>query len=92
MEYSDFDFGKCVKGTRLKIQANVPGRKPTVFNGRLLACREMEKPEWKGYTIASFIFTGLHSFEIIPLNDNQVKFVNKESFWFSYTLLEKESP
>jgi hypothetical protein len=73
-------LGKCVKGTRLKIQANVPGRKPTVFNGRLLACREMEKLEWKGYTIASFIFTGLHSFEIIPLNDNQVKFVNKESF------------
>jgi len=71
---------KCVKGAHLKIRANVPGRKPTVFIGRLLVCREMEKLEWTGYTIAPFMFTGLHTFEIIPINDNQVKFVNKESF------------
>ncbi len=72
--------GKCVKGANLKITANVPGRKPAVFIGPLLVCHEMEKLEWSGYTIAPVMFTGIHTFEIIPINDNQVRFVNRESF------------
>jgi hypothetical protein len=73
-------LGECVLNAPLKIQANMPGRKPTTFRGHLLVCRELEMLEWIGYTIAPIMFSGRHAFEIIKIDDTHVKFVNKESF------------
>ena len=72
--------GKCVIGEKLMVQANIPNIKPTVFTGRLLVCQEMEMLKWTGFTIVPALLTGIHTFEIIPINDNQVMFINRESF------------
>ena len=42
--------------------------------------REKEELEWMGYTMAPVMFTGKHAFIIIPIDENRIKFINKESF------------
>lgn len=72
--------GQCKLNAPLIVQANIPGRKPDKFVGRLLVCRETKELEWVGYKIAPVVFSGKHAFIIASIDDTHVKFINKESF------------
>ncbi len=48
--------GQCVLNAPLKVLANIPGRKPTTFIGRLLVYREKEELEYGVYNSASHVY------------------------------------
>lgn len=84
-QYKDWNIplllsGQCKLNAPLIVQANISGRKPQKFVGRLLVCREMKELEWVGHKIAPVIFSGKHAFIIESIDDAHVTFINKESF------------
>lgn len=72
--------GQLARGRRLEVHMHLPGTRgwtmrPTVLN--VVPGRELR---WLGHVWVPGLFDGEHVFEIEPLDENSVRFVQRERF------------
>ena len=53
---------------------------PLGFRAEVLDCAEDRELHWRGYVLAPWLACGEHWFEIEPLDDGHVRFVQRERF------------
>lgn len=72
--------GRLVEGKTLSIHVKPPSKKPMRFQPTLLTVKNHEKLRWLGKLPIPGFFSGEHVFEIHPINDTRVRFVQREQF------------
>lgn len=66
-------------GSRLRCHIQ-NGRNTFVFQPRVTDCRSERRFEWLGHLWFQGLFDGRHYFEIEVLNEQQIRFIQGESF------------
>lgn len=72
--------GNLTPGSRLSVSIHPPNKKAMRFNPIVQVLEEKKKFVWLGHLIITGIFDGEHSFELIPISENQTHFIHKEKF------------
>ena len=72
--------GVPVRGERLRVRIEPPGSRGMTFRPRVEVAAKERKLEWVGHLLVPGLFDGRHSFEIEPLDDGRVRFVQREQF------------
>ena len=71
--------GKAVAGQKLQNTMRLNG-KDQVFKPTLLKVEPIRYVEWLGSLFFKGLFDGRHFFELVPIDENQVKLIHGESF------------
>lgn len=71
--------GSMETGSRLRCHIQ-NGRNTFVFRPRVTDCRSERRFEWLGHLWFQGLFDGRHYFEIEVLNEQQIRFIQGESF------------
>lgn len=71
--------GKPEKGSRLKVSPGPEARWMPTFHSEIIHCSKY-KLEWEGKLILPFIFSGIHTFYIKPLDNRNCIFKQSEKF------------
>lgn len=73
--------GDLQEGAKLQVMLDTPNRNPMTFNPTLIKLTPERELRWLGklWGIPG-LFTGEHRFEIQPVGDNSVRFVQAERF------------
>ncbi|WP_309729264.1 SRPBCC domain-containing protein [Chamaesiphon sp. OTE_75_metabat_556] len=72
--------GKAKIGTKLKVKIQPPGGSAMIFRPVVLAADPNKELRWLGRVILPGIFDGEHRFQVEPLGDRRVRFVQSEKF------------
>lgn len=72
--------GKVLPGSKIRVHIAPPGSKGTTFHPRITRVVENSELRWQGRYLVPGLFDGEHIFEIVPLTQNNVKFVQREIF------------
>jgi hypothetical protein len=72
--------GSSIKGTRLEAHLQPPGGRGMTFRPTVLAAEPGRELRWLGHLGVSGLFDGEHRFQIEPLGDDRVRFVQEEHF------------
>lgn len=72
--------GVPVRGERLRVRIEPPGSRGATVKPRVEVADPERKLEWAGHLFVPGLFDGRHSFEIEPLDDDRVRFVQRERF------------
>ena len=72
--------GEAVAGATLEVFINPPGGKGMTFKPRVIQCEPNREFRWKGKLFFPGLFDGEHSFQINPIGDDRVEFVQQETF------------
>ena len=72
--------GKTDVGEKFKVFLQLPGTKGMTFRPRCLKAEQNKELRWIGHMIFPGLFDGEHGFIIEPIDDNKVRFIQKESF------------
>ncbi|MFT4039615.1 MAG: SRPBCC domain-containing protein [Thermomicrobiales bacterium] len=72
--------GNLAVGERLEVELSPPGGRAMTMRPVVLEARPDHVLRWLGSLGVSGIFDGEHAFEIEASGDNQVRFVQRESF------------
>ena len=72
--------GKPTKGERLQARIEPPGGQGMTFKPKVLTAEPNRELRWLGHLLVPGLFDGEHSFTIQPLEENRVRFVQREAF------------
>src|SRR5215204_3989431 len=72
--------GQPATGERLRVRLVPPGGRGMTFKPRVLNSEPNREFRWLGHLLMSGLFDGEHSFTIQPLDENRVRFVQRETF------------
>ena len=72
--------GKTVVGEKLEAYIEPSGARGLTFKPTVLVADKDKELRWSGKLFVSGLFDGEHFFQIEPLTDNSVKFVQGENF------------
>jgi hypothetical protein len=72
--------GQPTKGERLEVRIEPPGGRGMTFKPKVLTAEPNRELRWLGHLLVPGLFDGEHSFIIQPLEENRVRFVQREAF------------
>ena len=72
--------GQLGPGERLQARLEPPGGRAMTFKPKVLKAEANRELRWLGHLLVPGLFDGEHSFTIEPLEDNRVRFVQREAF------------
>src|SRR5215204_6783049 len=72
--------GQPATDERLRVRLVPPGGRGMTFKPRVLNAEPNREFRWLGHLLMSGLFDGEHSFTIQPLDENRVRFVQRETF------------
>ena len=72
--------GQPAAGERLEVRLEPPGGRGMTFKPKVLNVDPNRKLQWLGHLLVPGLFDGEHSFTIQPLEENRVRFVQREAF------------
>ena len=72
--------GKPTRGERLQVRIEPPGGQGVTFKPKVLKAEPNRELRWLGRLLVPGLFDGEHSFTIQPLEENRVRFVQREAF------------
>jgi hypothetical protein len=72
--------GKPEKDAKLSVLLQPPEGKGKTFEPRILKVEPMQEFRWLGKLILPRVFDGEHIFQIQPIEEDRVKFIQKEQF------------
>lgn len=72
--------GRVEQGNKLRVHIAPPGTTGRTFWPRITRLVENSELRWEGYFILPSIFKGEHIFEIVPVSQDRVKFIQRENF------------
>jgi hypothetical protein len=72
--------GQPTKGERLEVRIEPPGGRGMTFKPKVLTAEPNRELRWLGHLLVPELFDGEHSFIIQPLEENRVRFVQREAF------------
>lgn len=72
--------GTIEKGQRLRVRIEPPESRGATFRPTVLTAEQNRRFEWLGRLFAPGLFDGRHSFLIQRLDDERVRFVQREEF------------
>ena len=72
--------GKPTTGERLEVRIEPPGARGMTFRPTVLRAEPYRELRWLGRLLVPGLFDGEHSFTIRPLEENRVRFVQREAF------------
>jgi hypothetical protein len=72
--------GQPAPGERLEVRLKPPGGRGMTFKPKVLNAEPNRALRWLGHLLVPGLFDGEHSFTIQPLEENRVRFVQREAF------------
>jgi hypothetical protein len=72
--------GQLAPGERLQARIEPPGGQGMTFKPKVLNAEPNRELRWLGHLLVPGLFDGEHSFTIQPLEDNRVRFIQREAF------------
>jgi hypothetical protein len=72
--------GQPAPGERLRARLEPPGGQAMTFKPKVLTAEPDRELRWLGHLLVPGLFDGEHSFTIQPLEDDRVRFVQREAF------------
>jgi hypothetical protein len=72
--------GLPTPGERLEVRLEPPGGRGMTFRPKVLNVEPNRELRWLGNLLVPGLFDGEHSFTIQPLEENRVRFVQREEF------------
>ncbi len=72
--------GQPTKGERLEVRIEPPGGRGMTFKPEVLNAEPNRELRWLGHLLVPGLFDGEHSFIIQPLEEDRVRFVQREAF------------
>jgi hypothetical protein len=72
--------GQPAPGERLRARLEPPGGLAMTFKPKVLTAEPNRELRWLGHLLVPGLFDGEHSFTIEPLEDNRVRFIQREAF------------
>jgi hypothetical protein len=72
--------GEPARGERLEARIEPPGGLGMTFKPKVLNAEPNRKLRWLGHLLVPGLFDGEHSFAIEPLEENRVRFIQREAF------------
>ena len=72
--------GQPTKGEKLEVRIEPPGGRGMTFKPKVLNAEPNRELRWLGHLLVPGLFDGEHSFIIQPLEENRVRFVQREAF------------
>jgi hypothetical protein len=72
--------GQPAPGERLRARLEPPGGLAMTFKPKVLTAEPNRELRWLGHLLVPGLFDGEHSFTIQPLEDDRVRFVQREVF------------
>ncbi|MBI4591057.1 MAG: SRPBCC domain-containing protein [Candidatus Rokubacteria bacterium] len=72
--------GELRRGARLKVRVQPPAGRSLTFRPTVLVADQKRELRWLGRLLFPGIFEGEHAFQITPLEKDQVRFVQHETF------------
>jgi hypothetical protein len=72
--------GQPILGERLEVRLEPPGGRGMTFKPKVLNSKPNRELRWLGHLLVPGLFDGEHSFTIQPLEENGVRFVQREAF------------
>jgi hypothetical protein len=91
-EFTDFskypDWNPFIKkiagdfktGSRIEVEFHTQGHKPMVFTPDILVMQKNSIFQWEGKLLMPGIFTGRHTFQLVEIEKNKTKLIQKEDF------------
>jgi hypothetical protein len=83
--------GNIEVGEKFKVFLKLPDSKSMTFRPKCLKAEQKKELRWIGHMIIPGLFDGEHSFIIEPVEDNKVRFIQKELFRGIFTPLIMKS-
>jgi hypothetical protein len=72
--------GKIEVGEKFRVFLQLPDSKEMTFRPKCLKAEQNKELWWIGHMIVPGLFDGEHRFTIEPVDDNKVRFIQKELF------------
>ena len=72
--------GEPTTGKRLEVRIEPPGGRGMTFKPKVLKAEPNRELRWLGHLLVPGLFDGEHSFTIQPLEEDRVRFVQREAF------------
>jgi hypothetical protein len=72
--------GQPAPGERLQARLEPPGGRAMTFKPKVLTAEPNRELRWLGHLLVPGVFDGEHSFTIEPLEENRVRFIQREAF------------
>ena len=72
--------GQPAPGERLEIRLAPPGGRAMTFKPKVLRAEPNRELRWLGHLLVPGLFDGEHSFSIQALDENRIRFVQREAF------------
>ena len=72
--------GQLTPGEHLRVRLEPPGGRGMTFKPEVLEAAPNRELRWLGHLLVPGLFDGEHSFAIQPLEENRVRFVQREAF------------
>jgi hypothetical protein len=72
--------GELAPGERLQARLEPPGGRAMTFKPKVLTAEPNRELRWLGHLLVPGLFDGEHSFTIQPLEDDRVRFIQREAF------------
>jgi hypothetical protein len=72
--------GQPAPGERLQARLEPPGGRAMTFKPKVLTAEPNRELRWLGHLLVPGVFDGEHSFTIEALEENRVRFVQREAF------------
>jgi hypothetical protein len=72
--------GQPAPGERLQARLEPPGGRTMTFKPKVLTAEPNRELRWLGHLLVPGVFDGEHSFTIEPLEENRVRFIQREAF------------
>jgi hypothetical protein len=72
--------GQPTPGERLEVRLEPPGGRGMTFKPKVLNVEPNRELRWLGHVLVPGLFDGEHSFAIQPLEENRVRFAQREAF------------
>ena len=72
--------GRPAPGERLQARLEPPGGRAMTFKPKVLTAEPNRELRWLGHLLVPGVFDGEHSFTIEPLEENRVRFRQREAF------------
>jgi len=72
--------GELREGALLRIKIRPPGRKAQDYRVKILKIEEPREFRWLGHFLMPGLIDGEHFFEINPIGENKIQFVQREYF------------
>ena len=72
-------IGQPAPGDRLEVRLAPPGGRAMTFRPKVLTAEPQRELRWLGHLLAPGLFDGEHSFSIQALDENRIRFVQRET-------------